>query len=258
MNEGSLAGAGVLQTRPEHQSAELDAEIRAAGGRVLSFPVMDIVPRAAADVAAQCGEAAPDIVVFVSPNAVRFGLDSAPPGAVLAAIGSATAEALARAGREPAIVPAAGYDSEALLAEAALADVDGRRVRIVRGDGGRELLGETLAARGATVEFVEVYARRKHAASAGELATVDAAFAGRQVDFVIAMSVASLGFLLELLPPRSRRALPGARLVTPSSRVIQTAQVEIPGMTARQAAGPRPEDLVATMLAWADNGRPNG
>ena len=204
------------------------------------------------------GLAEPDIVVFVSANAVRHGAALAPPRSALAAIGSATAAALAAGGREATIVPGSGSDSEALLAEPALHEVRGKRVRIVRGGGGRALLGDTLASRGANVDYVEVYERRRRQVAADELAALDARFAAGEVHYVVAMSVASFDCLLELLPPAARRALPSLRLVTPSSRVIQTAQSRIPGIDARQAAGPRPEDLVATLLAWAADGRAHG
>ena len=57
------------------------------------------------------------------------------------------------------ISPASGADSEALLATPALGDVAGRRIAILRGDGGRALLGETFVARGAQVEYITCYRR---------------------------------------------------------------------------------------------------
>ena len=52
-----------------------------------------------------------------------------------------------------------GFDSEALLAHPDLTIAAAARVLIVRGDGGRELLQETFARRGAVVETREVYRR---------------------------------------------------------------------------------------------------
>jgi len=105
-----------------------------------------------------------DLLIFTSRNAVDQALPLLPGGLLpagprLAAVGKATAAALAAAGRGPDLVPEDRYDSEALLALPALREVRGWRVVIVRGEGGRPLLSETLQARGAQVAFAEVYRR---------------------------------------------------------------------------------------------------
>jgi uroporphyrinogen-III synthase len=55
----------------------------------------------------------------------------------------------------------AAFDSESVLALPAFQApaVAGRRVLILRGDGGRDLLGDTLRARGAEVEYLTCYHR---------------------------------------------------------------------------------------------------
>ena len=75
--------------------------------------------------------------------------------------GPGTAEALAAAGIAGARIPATTFDSEGLLELPELADVRGKRVLILRGDGGREHLGDTLRARGAHVEGVSCYRRAR-------------------------------------------------------------------------------------------------
>ena len=72
-----LSGIGVLVTRPVNQATPLAAAIEKAGGKPVLFPVMDIVGRPAGDVlydASNLPEA--DIAIFVSRNAVRYGLDA--------------------------------------------------------------------------------------------------------------------------------------------------------------------------------------
>lgn len=243
-----LEGAGVLVTRPRHQSAELVQAISDAGGRAVEFPVIDIAPRSPAAIAAELDTLpAPDIAVFVSRNAVEHGIDAVPPGCRIAAVGDATAAAVAAAGRHADIVPASGYDSEALLAEAALDSVAGLHVRIVRGNGGRELLGDTLRDRGAQVHYLAVYERRRHVLEEADVAALDDGFAAGGIHYVLAMSLSSLEHLLGLLPHDSRERLATARLVSPSARVLKTALDRLPRMRALQAGGPRAGDLVTAM-----------
>ena len=91
MAKGVLEGAGVLVTRPRRQAEGLIAAITAVGGRAIEFPVIEARPRNAAEIAADAeGLLDADITVFVSGNAVRFGLDHA-GAAKVAAIGPATA-----------------------------------------------------------------------------------------------------------------------------------------------------------------------
>ncbi|MFP3873751.1 MAG: uroporphyrinogen-III synthase [Thiohalophilus sp.] len=165
-----LAGLRVVITRPARQAAALVERIKQAGGRPLLFPLLAIAdpadPGALRPLLEQLPET--DLLIFVSPNAVHYGLRQVaaygglPPGGRLACVGEGTARALEQlAGRSPDLLPAGGYDSEALLALPALQQVDGQRVVIFRGQGGREQLAETLRARGAQVGYAEVYRRVK-------------------------------------------------------------------------------------------------
>lgn len=249
MTGGRLAGVGVLVTRPAHQAGGLIAAIEAEGGVARPFPVIDIEGKAPAEIAAAAANlAAPDIAVFVSSNAVRFGYGAvAGTGAVLAAVGPATRDAIEAAGGVAGIVPTGGFDSEHLLEQ--LTDVSGRVVWIVRGGRGRELLATTLRERGATVEYLDVYERKPHRPSAREIAAIEDAWRGGGIDLITVMSVESLQSLLEILPGYCRERLPDTPLVTPSRRVIKTASVEAPGVRTILAAGPRPDDIVRALTS---------
>lgn len=251
MNGRSLGGAGVLVTRPAQLAGELIEAVTAAGGEPFAFPVIDIVARPTDAVAAELAGLAPaDVIVFVSRNAVAYGLEALRGSAArIAAVGPATARALEAAGHAVDVVPASGFDSEHLLAHPALEDVAGKRVRIVRGDGGRELLAETLTQRGATVDYVAVYRRTRHRFDAEELDDVSKRIVDGRLRFVTAMSVGTLDHLLGALPRNALDKLPGARLVTPSARVIQTAVKRIPGIRSLLATGPGATQMVAAMIA---------
>lgn len=168
----SLAGRAVVITRPAGQAQRLAALVREAGGEPLLYPAIEI--QDAADPAAlnraitQLDQF--DLAIFVSPSAVhhamtRIGAQRTLPARLnCAAIGPGGVRALHGFGVANVIAPSgdsARHDSEALLATAFLRDVQGKRVVIFRGDGGRELLGETLTTRGATVECVTCYRRGK-------------------------------------------------------------------------------------------------
>ncbi len=251
MSEAMLKGYGVLVTRPEHQAGELAAAIEEAGGEAIRFPVIDIEPQNSADVN-RCLEALPtaDITIFISTNAVIYGLPYADGDeTAIAAIGPSTKTAIESAGRQVDIFPAQGFDSEQLLTEAGLQDVAGKNIRIIRGDGGRELLAETLRERGATVDYLPVYRRLTRVYSPNLLTGLEHRWRDGQINCVIAMSVDSLDKLLEVLPAGCHQLLDKTPLVTPSTRVLQTASDRIPEATVSLADSPKTDDMVRALIA---------
>jgi uroporphyrinogen-III synthase len=166
---GALAGRTIAVTRPAAQAEGLCRAIMDAGGSAFRFPLLEIVPvtdpAVFAPVAARLDTF--DLAFFVSPNAVEHGLTGLrqtrpwPPGLRVAAVGQGSARTLGAHGFTDVIAPAEGFDSEAVLAlpEFAAEAVRGRAVLVVRGNAGRELLGETLTARGARVEYLSCYHR---------------------------------------------------------------------------------------------------
>ena len=103
-----------------------------------------------------------------SPNAVNFApsmrccwLPCGRPR--VATVGKGAKLALAARGFDGVIAPQSGFDSESvprLAGFSSLRPQAGRRILILRGDGGRDLLGETLlTARGARVEYLTCYRR---------------------------------------------------------------------------------------------------
>lgn len=164
-----LAGLRVVITRPATQATDLQTRLEQAGARALRFPLLAITgpadPAAARDALAHLDEV--DLMIFVSPNAVRYGLEQLPaeglPDKLLVGcVGQGTARALQQhTGRQPDLIPHTGHDSEALLALPPLQQVSGKQILIVRGAGGREHLAESLRARGAQVRYAEVYRRVK-------------------------------------------------------------------------------------------------
>ena len=174
---GALAGRGVVITRPAGEVQRLADLIREAGGEPLLYPAIEILPLADASALDAVIDALDDfdLAIFVSPSAVaqampRITARRALPATLrCAAIGPGGVRALQRFGVKDVIAPQVRYDSEALLASAYMQQVRGLRTVIFRGEGGRELLGETLVARGAAVTYAACYQRGKPAWDAAPL-----------------------------------------------------------------------------------------
>jgi uroporphyrinogen-III synthase len=162
-----LTGRHIIVTRPAGQAAHLASVLVEHGAIPVLYPVLEIHdlenPRPVLDAAIRLDEY--DLAVFVSPNAIIKALALIlprrpwPAGLRVAALGKSSERELARHGIHDVISPPLRFDSEALLELPDLMDVAGRKVIIFRGDGGRELLGETLIARGARVDYVTCYSR---------------------------------------------------------------------------------------------------
>lgn len=230
MRQPDLHGRGVLVTRPAHQADTLCRLIEEAGGRAIRFPVLAIAPPhdMTVPLATVARLAQYELAIFVSPNAVEYGLDlieaqgGLPAGLRLAVVGEGSARALrARLGRGPDLQPTERYDSEGLLALPELQQVAGWRVVIFRGDGGRELLGQTLRERGAAVEYAEVYRRERPSADAQALA---AQLAAGAVDIVTVTSSEGLRNLLELAGVTNAAQLKLLPLVVVSERTAGLAK----------------------------------
>lgn len=166
------AGRCVVVTRPADQAGEWVASLRQAGIEAVALPLLGIAPAVDAGPVDAAWQALGDqaLVMFVSPNAARQFFARRPPGApwpatvCVASPGPGTSDVLRSLGVPPqALVEpaadAAQFDSEALWQRLAPMPWQGRRVLIVRGEGGREWLAEQLTAAGAEVAFVAAYRR---------------------------------------------------------------------------------------------------
>lgn len=258
MNDAApLHGLRVLVTRPAHQADALVRMIEHAGGTVLRMPALDIadpVDPAALDAVARSLDQY-DIAIFVSPNAVdgavRLLNRPFPAKLILAAIGPATARALALAGYPDTLCADSPFNSEALLTLRELQQVGGQRIVIFRGDGGRGLLGRVLAERGAVVEYAEVYRRAPPPPPSSEVAT---ALRRQQVDAVIATSGQVLEQLAAMCTDDLYQGLTRAQLVVASDRMVKLAE-SFGFHSPLVAAEPGDGAMVEALVAWR-TGRP--
>ena len=254
MSAGPLAGRRILVTRPRAQADGLAALIREEGGEPILFPAIEIGdladPSAFHAIADRLEEF--DLAIFISPTAVQKALDllrvrrkgrTWPARLQVAAIGRGTARELERSGLAEVLAPAAEADSEALLALPALASVAGRQVVVFRGQGGREVLGDTLAARGARVEYAECYRRARPAQDASS-----PAWANRALDAVTVSSSEGLANLDALLGAWRCDWLQESPLFVSHPRIAEEA--ERLGARETVVAGPGDREISLGLVAY--------
>lgn len=226
----------LILTRPRQQADDWLTRLAALGVPALALPLIEIVP--APDVAAvvQSWQALPGaaLAMFVSPNAVEQFFAARPegmawPAGVLAAtVGPGSAQALRAAGVPAALIvqPAAdapSLDSEHLWPQLAHRPWAGRRVLVLRGEGGREWLAEQLRAAGAEVEFVSVYRRRAPQLGEAGRARLAAALAEPTSHVWLFSSAEAIGHLAALAAAQGL-TLGGGRCLATHPRIAAAAQ----------------------------------
>ena len=168
MADGLLKGLNIAVTRPADQAASLCEAIHHHSGNAILFPLLAIAPlqdyREFERAIAALEQA--DWAIFISTNAVDNAMSRVikkyghvPENLKFAAIGHQTAKELGLYGVHHVLTPHTRFDSETLLALAEMQDVANKTVVIFRGVGGRDVLADTLKARGANVIFAECYHR---------------------------------------------------------------------------------------------------
>jgi uroporphyrinogen-III synthase len=250
-----LAGLSVLVTRPAEQAEGLCELIAAAHGRPIRFPTLEILGPADKHAArAMLGAARrAHLLVFVSSNAVQYAFpllpDELPMDLEIAAIGQSTARALEAMGLPATLVPQR-MDSEGLLALPLLEDMHGRRVIILRGNGGRELIAQTLRERGADVQQVEVY-RRQLPARGGAARNLVTGW-DRLVDAVVATSGAILDNLFTLVGEEGAGLVRKTPLIVVSQRLAEHA-LTLGCEAVHVASSARDHDVLAALCMVSED-----
>lgn len=250
MADTRLDGRGVLITRPREQAGELANAVKAQGGVPILFPSIEIHARSRAEIKSDAASLdRPDITIFISRNAARFGFEWA--HGHIAAIGPTTAAEITALGGPVDVVPQTGFDSEHLLAEDVFKDIAGMTIRIIRGNAGRELLADTLRARGANVHYLSTYSRELPTYTANVLSDLERQWRDGGIFAVVMLSVHSLDNLLKLLPDWCREQLATTPLVTPAARVLKEVLGRFPECPAYLAAGPTASEIADSVVAAA-------
>jgi uroporphyrinogen-III synthase len=226
----SLTGLNVLVTRPGDRGLKLASVIKQKGGNPVVLPLIKITPivdESTISTTRHCVEnlSSYDLLIFISVNAAHYGTQwihkfwpKLPGELQIVAVGPATADAL----KPLASVihySASGAQSEDILELPVLKDVEGRRVALFRGKGGRELLAQTLRNRGAQVDYVETYERSSPVYASGQvLKTIDE----NQVNAITITSGQVLDSLSELVDIKTS-GINQIPILVPSARIDQLA-----------------------------------
>jgi uroporphyrinogen-III synthase len=160
----------------------------------------------------------------------------------LLAVGQGTARALHDLGILNILTPSDGFDSEALLALPELTHVADKKILIIRGDGGRPLLGDTLKSRGAQVHFAECYRRLPPPLPLSALIAA-------QPDALTVTSSEAVSYLHDLLNEQNKAPLQALPLFAPHPR-IAAAAVHL-GWSDVITTDSGDDGLLSGLVAWA-------
>ncbi|MSR14730.1 MAG: uroporphyrinogen-III synthase [Gammaproteobacteria bacterium] len=255
-----LKGCTVLVTRPAEQAQALIGEIEKCGGQVVFAPMIAIQPRhgnqQAVDAIKQLNDY--DIVIFISKNAVEHGMQmikaakqSIAQHAVYA-VGVGTGSRLHELGAIDVHTPKGEFSSEGLLKMPGLSahEIEGKKVLIIRGAGGRELLAQSLQHRGATVDYCEVYER---VVPAARLTDVLLACKVTTPDIALITSPEALTNLAEKIDQEGLDMMYDVPLMVAGERTAHEA--ERLGFTMEPILVDSPGDhcIVEALILWANN-----
>lgn len=216
----------VLVTRPQEQGTALCQRLRETGIPAIHHPLIDTAAGAELPLLLTALPTA-DIIIAVSRNSTLYSDEFLtdrgikwPEKARYLAVGQKSAHLLSKVCQQKVNYPEIS-DSEHLLALSPLQDVKDKQVVILRGNGGRELIFETLAQRGAQVRYIEVYQRKNRPFNAGNLVPE---WQQAGVDRLVVTSSSQLAFLLSQLDEPMRNWLFTLHLFVPSARIEQEAR----------------------------------
>lgn len=213
----------LLVTRFAPHAQQLAEQLTFAGVQAYAQPLLEVRPLSDPERLQALISGSYDIVIAVSGNAVKYtdALDEFSwPESHYLAVGESTQSALQQATKQAVQVPSLSTDSEGLLALPVLQAVADKRVLILRGKGGRDLLHKKLQARGAQVDFLESYQRVNIELDGFKCVN---SWQQASINSAIISSVEILNQLVKLIPAEHQSWLLGLSVYVPSERVRQRA-----------------------------------
>jgi uroporphyrinogen-III synthase len=237
-----MAHNPVVITRPLTQADSLAQRVNALGRQAIVFPLLEIHPlKDQAPLRAALKDLTDyAMVAFVSPNAIdaAFAVLHAsscgwPDKVALAVMGEGSRHALARHGLTAANTTIVSpldvqrTDSNTLLEALDIHALTGKKVLIVRGENGRELLADALRAGGVTVDQVAAYRRVAPALDRARSAQLSSML-DTQSDWLVTSSEA-LRILMQMVKQvagvNGVAKMQQQKIIVPHARIVETAQM---------------------------------
>ncbi|NNE38602.1 MAG: uroporphyrinogen-III synthase [Gammaproteobacteria bacterium] len=225
----NLIGKNIMVLRPIQQSEGLCRRFIEAGGNVTRFPTIEIQPLddISTDEIKDLIEWS-DVIIFISRNAVRVleelagSLQAIMDNKTVYAAGSGSEEEVRSSGVVEVISPGARSGSEALLQMMGLESeaILGKKVLIVRGDYGRELLKQELESRGALVKYADIYTRVIPKVTTERVENI---WQHNSPDIIVVTSNQGLFNLIKMTPDIYHDRLFATDIVTMSKRISDAA-----------------------------------
>ncbi|MBW3698539.1 uroporphyrinogen-III synthase [Vibrio sp. T187] len=215
----------VLVTRPGSEGLTLCQQLADAGIPSIHHPLIRIVEnQQASELSTKLTNS--DIVIAVSQHAVSSAQTillqqhaNWPQDVIYLGVGQKTAHKLSKATQQIVNYPDTS-DSEHLLQLNELQDISGKTITILRGNGGRELIRDSLISQGAKVDYCETYHREFIAISS--LDTFQH-WKDNDITQVVITSQGQLEFLTSSTPPEYLPWLQQQQLFVPSQRIAARA-----------------------------------
>lgn len=251
-----LQNVKIIITKPEDQAIHLAEQIQQMGGIPIIFPtikIIDVIDHTTLKNQLQNIHQI-DIIIFISPTAVQktFSLLKLislpiPKSISILAVGSGTATALKQFNIHHVQHPQENFGSEGILDLPLLQNIKNKKIIIFKGEGGRELLADTLIQRGAKLTEIVTYKRI--------LPTIDVNYYISEwqkspIGLIICTSESSLQNLITLLSTAGQSWLLQQLILVSSPRLAQiVASIGFikPPLLAKNASD---EALLSTLKSW--------
>ena len=198
-----LTGLNILVTRPAPKAKELGEMLKKQGASAFCWPSIEIHALNWANLQTESLLLSVEILIFISPHAVEHFFSSLSAKNIqrlqyktLIGVGPGTAIKLRDKGYSNILQPKGKAQTESVIAIPQLQAISAKKIVIVRGGGGRELLFDTLRARGAEVTYVEVYER---ACPKRDISPLISSWQAKSFDIVLITSLEGLKNLVFLL-----------------------------------------------------------